>query len=93
MKKGQEVSIGQVFDFAQYRKEAESRRKSADGEEVEFIRLPKRYFSENWAWYCGQHEVSGNCHSEDEALYMGGAHLNYQQNEDTCDLFINDNLY
>jgi hypothetical protein len=81
-----------VLSFQEYKREIQARMKSLDGENIEFIRIPKRLFMENWTWYCSHHEASGNCKSEDEALFMGGAHLYYSPNEELCDLYLSDEL-
>ena len=81
-----------VLSFQEYKREIQTRRKSVDGGNIEFIRIPKKFFAENWAWYCSHHEASGNCKSEDEALFMGGAHLYYSPNEELCDLYLSDEL-
>lgn len=83
---------GIVLSLQEYKREIQAKRKSPDEENIEFIRIPKRLFMENWAWYCSHHEASGNCHSEDEALFMGGAHLYYSPNEELCDVYLSDEL-
>ena len=81
-----------VLSFQQFKNQIYARRKYQDREDIEFIRVPKQFFAENWAWYCSHHEAGGNCHSEDEALFMGGAHLYYSPKEELCDLYLSDDL-
>jgi hypothetical protein len=83
---------GIVLSFQEFKNEFQARRKYQEKEDIEFIRVPKQFFTENWAWYCTHHEAGGNCHSEDEALFMGGAHLYYSPKEEFCDLYLSDEL-
>ncbi len=81
-----------VLSFQEYKREIQARMKSLDEENIEFIRIPKRLFMENWKWYCSHHVASGYCKSEDEALFMGGANIYYSPNEELCDLYLSDEL-
>jgi hypothetical protein len=42
-----------------------------------------------WSWYCPYHDTMGSGDTEQEALFMAGAHMYYHEpNGDNCDIII-----
>jgi hypothetical protein len=41
-----------------------------------------------WSWYCGYHDSFGIADDQREAYYMAGAHINYREVDDECEIHI-----
>lgn len=42
-----------------------------------------------WSWYCGYHDTMGSGDTEDEVLFVAGAHIYYFEDQgDDCDIIL-----
>ena len=79
-----------IFDFIKYReqilynKKVEEREEKLVEEPAYLRSIPKA----GWTWYCDYHEAFGLADTEHEALWMGGAHLHYYEDDERCTMSI-----
>lgn len=89
MKKQFETS--NVIDFARFDKEKKQKEKIIK-REIELSNEPAYLLSiptAGWSWYCDYHEAFGVADTEHEALWMGGAHMHYfEEQGDNCEMYV-----
>lgn len=82
-----------VINLSEFQKQKKNRSKMAEREIVladepaYLLSIPKA----GWSWYCDFHEAFGVADTEHEALWMGGAHMHYfEEQGDDCEMFVRD---
>jgi len=79
-----------IIDFLKYReqilynKKVEEREEKLAEEPAYLLSIPNA----GWTWYCDYHEAFGLADTEHEALWMGGAHLHYHEDDESCTMSI-----
>jgi hypothetical protein len=89
MKKHFETS--NVINFAKFDKEKKQKEKMRK-RKIELANEPAYLLSipsAGWSWYCDYHEAFGVADTEHEALWMGGAHMHYfDEQGDLCEMNV-----
>jgi len=89
MKKHFETS--NVINFAKFDKEKKQNEKMRK-RKIELANEPAYLLSiplAGWSWYCDYHEAFGVADTEHEALWMGGAHMHYfDEQGDLCEMNV-----